>query len=63
MREFSVLSVPFFYNLKLLPKVLFKKKKTTNTYTYMCVCMYVCVSVSESYPELHHTGSEIESSN
>ena len=57
MQEFSVLSVPFFYNLKLLPKVLCKK--TTNTYTYM----YVCVSVSESHPELHHTGSEIESSN
>ena len=59
MREFSVLSVPSFYNLKLLPKVLFKKKK----YIYIYVCMYVCVSVSESYPELHHTGSEIESSN
>ena len=61
MWEFSVLSVPFFYNLKLLPKVLCKE--TTNTYTYMCVCVYVCVSVSESHPELHHTGSEIDSSN
>lgn len=60
MREFSVLSVPFFYNLKLLPKVLFKKK-TQQIHIHICVCM--CVSVSESYPELHHTGSEIESSN
>lgn len=45
MREFSVLSVPSFYNLKLLPKVLFKKK--TNTYTYMCVCM--CVYQSQNH--------------
>ena len=43
MREFSVLSVPFFYNLKLLPKVLFKKKH--NKYIYIYVCVYVCISL------------------
>lgn len=46
MREFSVLSVPFFYNLKLLPKVLFKKKPQ-QIHIHICVC--VCVYQSQNH--------------